>query len=886
VLGRRRGLDDFTEEIEAHLLLEAERLREEGLGETEAREAARRAFGNVTLARERFYESHRLALWDHLVQDVAYAWRMLRKAPGFLAVAVATIGLGVGANTAMFTFVNAVLLRPLPFPEPDRLVKILFNNPGTGSFGVRFSVPELDDLRDRSGVFEAVSAACRGSIDLTGGPKAERLEELLVSPTYFAVLGATAARGRVFDRQDETLGYAPAVVISDELWRRRFGADPQVLGRPIRLDNDAYTVVGVLPEDFRHPGRSNSVDVDVWVTSGFSAPPDPPPARSTRALPQAYGRLKPGVSIREAQRRVAAMAEELRREFPGDYPAEGRWTVELQPVQEALVGGTRPVLLVLQAAVALIVVIVSLNMASLVLARAAGRQREMGVRAALGAGEGRLVRLMITESLLLAFLGGVAGVGVAVLCLRLVRSLAGRSIPRLSEVTVDWGVLASALGVSLLAGLLFGLGPALHARRADLSKGIAEGARGSGYGLKTRRLRDLLVVLEVAVAIVLLISGALLVKTLRGLLGQDPGFVASGLVTANVTLPFTTDPSRDLYLTAERQGVFYRELERRLHGLSGVQEAALVSDLPTAGIPLKFTLGVEGRPSRTADELRAEDILVSPGYFQVMRTPIVQGRYLTNADRDGAARVAIVDESTARRYWPRAQAVGRRLRLGQGDWMTIVGVVRDMKHDGLDVGGVPHVYTPIYQEFDPARGVVFRDFSIVLRACLGPRALESQVRGAVEGLDPNLPVYGVTSMAELLDRSVTEHRLAAELVGVFAVLALAIAAVGVYGLIAYVVSQRCRETSLRMALGARRADILKVFLGKGLVLACEGIGLGVGIAAIATSMMASLLYGVRPLDPVVFLAMPAFLLVVAGAASYLPARRATLVEPACALRDA
>ena len=765
-------------------------------------------------------------------------------------------------------------------------MKIFFNNPGTGSYGVRFSVPEMDDLRDRSGVFEQVSAACRGSMDFTERGHAQRLEELLVSPSYFDLVGVAPERGRLFGPEEKTLGYAPVVVISDSFFRRALGADPRVLGRTIHLDNDPYSVIGVLPPGFRHPGRARPPDVDVWITTGFSAPPDPPPTRSTRSIPQAYGRLRRGVTIATAQDRLTAMAAELRLEHPGDYPPEGKWTIEIQPLQEALVGKTRPVLLVLQGAVLLIILIVSLNIAGLLLARGVARQQEMAVRSALGASRGRIVGQVLTESLVLAGLGGGSGLGAALVALKILEHAASLEIPRLSEVRVDWPVLAFALLISLFTGLVFALAPVIHSVGGDLGRGITNGAQGPSHSRRTVRLRDALIVSELAIAVVLLIGGGLLVRTLRGLLRENPGFATTEVVTASVTLPFPTDPRRDAYLTAARQSVFYWDLLRRMDAIPGVERAGLVSDVPAAGIPLSFTLSIEGRPSRTEDNLRAEDILVSPDYFKVMQATLLRGRPLTEEDRDGTERVAIVDESTARRYWPSSDPLGRRLRVGQGRWLTIVGVVKDMKHDGLDVDGIPHVYVPIYQDFDPAEGVVFRDFAIVLRTSLPASTLAPLIRHEVEALDPTLPVYRVASMGDLLDASLASRRFSAELVGGFACLALVIAAIGVYGLLAYLVSQKSREISLRIALGASRGDVLKMFVGRGLALAGGGILLGLVVAASATSLMGSLLYGVRPHDPVVFLVMPMVLFVVAGVASYLPARRATRADPARALRDA
>ena len=418
-----------------------------------------------------------------LLQDVRYGLRMLVKNPTFTIVAVLTLALGVGANRAIFSIVNAVLLRSLPFPDPDRLVRIYFNNPGVGLRGIRFSVPEFDDLRTQTDVFEDVSVVVLGPTNLTGAKQPEHLEMIEVSPNYFSMLGATPELGRLFGHQDFALGFAPVVVISDALWRRSYGADPGVLGRSLRLDNDLYTIVGVLSPEFRHPGPTIPA-VEVWITCGFSGDPFPAPARGLRILPGAIGRLKPGLAVAQAQARLDAMAAKLRREFANDYPPQAKWTVEIVPLQQSLVGKVRPMLVVLMAAVILIVFVASLNIGSLLLARASGRQQEMAVRAAMGASGGRMIRQMLTESLLLAFIGGIAGLTTAVITLKAVLRFVPANLPRLGEVNIDWRVLGFALLISLATGLLFGLAAAIHSSKAGLAGTMREGSRGSGYSAK------------------------------------------------------------------------------------------------------------------------------------------------------------------------------------------------------------------------------------------------------------------------------------------------------------------------------------------------------------------------------------------------------------------
>jgi len=832
---------------------------------------------------------------EALLQDVRYGLRMLVKKPTFTIVAVLTLALGVGANTAIFSIVNAVLLRSLPFRDPDRLVRIYFNNPGVGLRNVRFSVPEFDDLRAQTDVFEDVSVIVLGPTNLTGAKQPEHLEMMEVSPNYFSMLGATPELGRLFGHQDFALGFAPVVVISDGLWRRSYGADPGVLGRSLRLDNDLYTIVGVLSPGFRHPGPTIPA-VEVWITCGFSGDPFPAPARGLRILPGAIGRLKPGLTVAPAQARLDAMAANLRRDFANDYPPQAKWTVEIVPLQQSLVGKVRPMLVVLMAAVILIVFVVSLNIGSLLLARASGRQQEMAVRAAMGASGGRMIRQMLTESLLLAFIGGIAGLTTAVITLKAVLRFVPANLPRLREVNIDWRVLGFALLISLATGLLFGLAPATHSSKAGLAGTMREGSRGSGYSAKAGRMRDALMVSQLAFAVVLMIGAGLLLETLRDLLRQNPGFNPSQVVTANIYLPNPNNPQLDPYHTLAQQIPFNRELLRRANAIPGVELAAITSNLPAAdtinsdaaayGATNHNSLDIEDRPTESSGDLSAEVIRTSPEYFRVIQTPLVAGRFFTEDDENGKLPVAIIDEATARRYWwPDHDPVGRRLRIrlrfGQNPvnpWSTVVGVVKNIKHDGLDVDGVPHLYVPLNQ-------FVGRTLSLALRTSLPASTLEAQLRGAIQSVDPGLPVFNVTSMDEVLDASLASRRFSANLVAGFAGGALLLASIGIYGLLAYMVGQRSREIGLRLALGAQRADVLRLVLGKGVVLAGLGIVAGVIFSASTASMMASLLYGVRPHDPAVFLMVPLLLLVVAIAASYIPAWRATKVDPIVALRE-
>ncbi len=874
---------ELDEELRFHFEQQVEKHVRSGLAHEEALRRARLYFGGIDRVKEECRDARGVQLMETLLQDIRYGSRMLRQKPTFTLVAVLTLALGVGANTAIFSIVNAVLLRSLPYRDPDRLVRIIVNKPGLGLRDIPFSVPELEDIRNRAGVFEDVSAIGGGSVNLTGANRPERLEFVVTHPNYFSMLGATPQIGRLYGPQDFALGFAPVAVISDGLWRRSYGADPGVLGRTLHLDNDPYTIIGVLPPGFRHPGPTISGEVELFLTAGFSADPSPKPTRRARFVPAAIGRLKPGLTLQQAQARLTSMAAELRHDYPADYPAQAQWTIEIQPLQEFLVGNVRPMLLVLMGAVILIVFIVSLNIANLLLARASGRQQEMAVRLALGATRGRMIRQVLTESVLLSLIGGLAGIATAVGSLRFILRFVPSNIPRLNEVSVDWMVLAFALLISLLTGLLFGLAPAMQSAKAGLALQIREGARGSGHSVKTGRLRDALIVSELAFAVVLMVGAGLLLRTLRELLRENPGFNPSHIVAARVWLPIPNDPKVDPYLSITRRTAFNRELLRRMNAIPGIELAAVTSALPTTVQDNinNNALTIEDRPMESSQDLRAEMIRISPDYFKVMQVALMRGRIFAESDEDGKQRVAIIDETTAHRYWTNRDPLGRRLRFGQDPalpWLTVVGIVKDIKHDGLDVDGVPHIFTPIYQNGD-------REIAVVMRTSLPATLLEPGIRHEIQSIDPGLPVFSVSSMSEVIDRSLASRRFSADLVGAFAALALLLASIGIYGLLAYMVGQRSREIGLRMALGAGRADVLKLFLQKGVVLASVGIVVGVIFSASTASIMASLLYGVRPHDPAVFVAVPVLLLAVAVLASYLPARRATKVDAMLALRE-
>jgi len=826
-----------------------------------------------------------------LWQDMRYGLRVLWKSPAFTIVAMLSLALGVGANTAIFSIVKAVLLRSLPFSHPDRLVTIITSNRGVGARDIGLSVPELDDLRLRAGIFDQVTAIGGGDGNLTGSERPQRLELQVVSPNYFSMLGTSAHIGRVFGPGDEAQGFAEVIVISDSLWARGFGRDPGILGRKVQLDNDPYTIVGVLPPGFRHPGATVTTDVEVWATAGYRADPFPKPERGVRSVTGAIGLLKPGLSREQAQLRLNAFTAQMRTEFANDYPAGSDFSIEVVPLQESLVGDVRPMLLMLMGAVVLIILLASVNVANLLLARATGRQREMAVRLALGASRSRMIRQLLTESLILSLFSGVVGVLTAMAALHFVQFLPAR-IPRLAEVQVDWRVLGFALLVSLLAGLGFGLVPALQSSKAEIALAIREGARGSGTSGKTNRLRGLLIASESALAVILMVGAGLLLRTFWGLLQENPGFNPSRIVIADTRIPVPNNPQLNRYAQPENFNTLVREVLRRVRALPGVDFASITTDLPVTHLSRRFPINIEDLPEESRKGLFSEVTSVTPEYFKVLQAPLVRGRFFAEDDQPGKQSAVIVDESAVRAFWPDRDPIGRRVSFGRAaanpPWWNVVGVIKDIKNDGLDQARTPHIYSALYQV--PAiQGLDFfmnaNPLSITLRTSLSATGLEPQIRRELEAVDLTLPVFNVRTMNEVIDGSLASRRLSVELVGVFAVVALLLASVGIYGLLAYMVGQRSHEIGVRMALGALPSTIGKMIVSRGVGLTGIGVLIGLLLSAILAPTISTLLYGVRPLDPEVFLAVPLILMVIAVVASYVPARRAARVNPIVALRE-
>jgi predicted permease len=799
-------------------------------------------------------------------------------------VAVLTLALGIGANVATFSVVYAVLLRPLPFPQPEQLVRVFDDLLGTNEQDVGMSAPELWDLQDRSGVFQEISAVSPSNSAIGGGQRTVRAESLVTSPDYFSLLGANPQLGRVYTQQDAVPGFLEPVVISDGFWRRYYGSDAKILGRKMRLDNDLYTIVGVMPPGFRHPGRTLNTDVDVWIATGFNAIPFPVPVqRSLRMLPAAIGRLKPGLKVAQAQAQLDAYIAQLSRQYPTEYPAASKWAVRLVPIKEDLVGPQRTELFILFGAVGFLLLIACVNIANLFLARSSGRRREIAIRLIMGASRARLARQLLTESTLLSVISGVVALLTVLLLKSAIISLAPADIPRLNEVDVSAGVLSFTFLISILTGVLFGLAPALQAANPNQLENLREGGRGSGAGRRHTRLSRVLVVSEVALSIVLLAGAGLLLRSFWRVLEVRPGFNPSHLATVQIWIPISNDPANDPYSVEEKRADFLLKVSRRVSALPGVDQASISGNdtLPMNSGRNYSQFSIQGRPTESERNPVADIAVVDTEYFRTMEVPLMAGRNFTGLDTYKTKPVAVIDQTLARRYWPNENPLGQELKFGFGrglQGLTIVGVAGDIKSDGFESPSVPHIYVALGQ-FAPVNAVVF------LRSRGDAEHLGEAVRHEVESVDPNVPVHSVSSMDQIIARSVADRRFALELLGVFAAVALLLAAIGIYGVMSYSFSQRTHEVGIRIALGAQRLDILRLALGEGMGIVLIGLASGLAGAVIMTRFFQSMLFDVAPTDPVTFLCVSTILAGVALLACYIPAKRATRVDPLVALRE-
>jgi predicted permease len=819
-----------------------------------------------------------------LVQDVRYALRMLVKSPGFSIVTVLTLALGIGANVATFSVVYAVLLRPLPFPHSEQLVRVFDDLRGPNEQDVGMSAPELWDLQDRSGIFQDISAVAPSNSAVAGGERTVRAESLLTSADYFTLLGAKPQLGRVYTQQDAVPGFMETVVISDGFWRRNYGSDPNIIGRKMHLDNDPYTIVGVMPPGFRHPGPTLDTDVEVWIAAGFNALPFPVPAvRSQRMLPGAIARLKSGMTVAQAQAQLDSYVSQLSRAYPTEYPAASAWAIRLVPVKEDLVGPQRTELFILFGAVGFVLLIACVNIANLLLARSSGRRREIAIRLTMGASRARLARQLLTESTLLSVISGLIALLTVLLLKNAIVSLAPADIPRLNEVDVSAGVLSFAFVVSILTGVLFGLAPALQAANPNQIENLREGGRGSSAGRRHTRLSRVLVVSEVALSIILLAGAGLLLRSFWRVLEVHAGFNPSHLTTVQIWIPISNNPANDPYSVEEKRADFLLDIFRRVSALPGVEQASISGNdtLPMNSGRNYSPFSIQGRAADSERGPIADIAVVDTQYFPTMEVPLIAGRNFTSSDTYHTQPVAVIDQTLARQYWQDKDPLGQQLKFGFGrglQGVAIVGVVGDIKSDGFEAPSVPHIYVALGQ-FAPVNAVVF------LRSRGDVEHLGEEVRRVVESITPNVPVHSISSMDQIIARSVADRRFALELLGVFALVALLLAAVGIYGVMSYSFSQRTHEVGIRIALGAQRLDILRMALGEGMRIVIIGLAAGLIGAAMMTRFFRSMLFGVAPTDPTTFVLVSAILAGVALFACYIPAKRATRVDPLAALRE-
>jgi predicted permease len=869
---RRRPSADFDDEIAAHLQLEVDRLVERGLTPDEARAAAHRAFGNVTAARERFHESGRWLFWDRLVQDVRFAFRLFARTPVLTVAVVSTLALGIGAASAIFSLVNAVVLRPLPYVESDRLVQLFETGPRLAGEADWVSFPNFRDWRRDSTVFDDVAAYRYALLTVTGSGDPESLLGLEATDRLFAVLGVSPALGRTFHAGEDASARRHVAVIGHALWRRRFAADPAVIGRGVTINSEPYTIVGVMPEWFRFPNAipgDRVVPIEVWIPM---RPDDDLEERGSHNF-WSVARLKSGVTLQQARAAMTTLAANLARQYP-DTNKDMR--ISVVPLQDYVAGGARRALLLLLGAVGLVLLLTCANIGGLLLSRAEARRHEMGMRHALGASRARLARQALTESLLLASLGAAAGLLLAHVGTGLLVAVAPATIPRLDETRVDGAVLTFTAVVAVCAGILFGLAPVLFTSVRGVHESLkATGTRVSA-GVAGRRVRQTLAAAQLAIAVMLLIGAGLLVRSFARVAGLDLGFETPRLLTAVVSL----SPVR--YDSPARQTAFFEEAIRRIDALPGVVGVALSNTVPLTGINDQGAVTVEGiSPAPGEDGPVGNRPRVSAGYFDVMGIRLLEGRTFDERDRRDSAPVAIVSDLAARMYWPQG-ALGKRLATewqdGKPVWREIVGVVQSTRHFGPEAPQKPEFYRPYQQRPSPF-------MQLVVRTEPDAEALLPAVRKTIVALDPEQPVLLVSTMEELVATSGARRRFQALLVAAFAALALLLATIGVYAVMSHMVAQRRREIGVRLALGARAREVTALILRNGLRLTVIGAVTGLGGSVALSRVLRQALYGVSTLDPVTYGAVSAALVLVAGFATYLPSRSAARVDPLLVLRE-
>ncbi len=815
---------------------------------------------------------------QNLWQDLRYGVRVLLKKPGFTLIAVFTLALGIGVNTAIFSVVNAVLLRPLPYHAPEQLVRVWGKNLRQGGQPLTASMPDYLDWRKENQVFEQIAAFSfvGGSGNLVGQFEgAERVTGLRVTANLFSLLGAEVALGRGFLPEDERAGAAPVILLSRRMWTSRFGSNPQIVGQAVTLSGKSFTVVGVMPAGFQHPGIGGA-NTDVWRPLVMDADQMRREARHLQVL----ARLKPAINLRKAQAGMETLARSLEQQYP---KTNANYGVSLVPLHETVTGDAKPALNLLLAAVGFVLLIACANVANLLLSRAATRQREMAVRMALGAGRFRLIRQLLTESLLLAALGGAAGLLLALWGMDSLMALSADKLPRGDQISIDGRVLAFTLAISLLTGLLFGLAPAFHASRLSLQESLKAGGVTTAAVFRRSRLRNFLVVSEVALALILLVGAGLLIRSFLFLQRVDPGLDPRHALTMRVAVPASKYP------TGQRRVAFYKELLQRVEALPGVRSAGVATWLPLSGQHVTTRLTIEGRPAPPAgEELSTDYRVISPGYFRALGASLLKGRELSERDNGQASVAVVINEALAQHFWPTEDPLGKRvsIKTGQTDEVgqpvscEVVGVIKDIKEFGPAAPPTPVIYGSYLQS--PWMEMETRE--LVVRTATDPLKLAAAVRNEVRALDGEVPAYNVSALDELLAGTTAQPRFSLILLSLFAAVAFALAIAGLYAVVAYSVAQRTYEIGIRVALGAQAGDVLKLVVGQGMKLAVSGVVLGLlGTFGLAR-LMKNLLFGVSATDPVTFVGVAVLLMLVALLACWIPARRATKVDPMIALR--
>jgi putative ABC transport system permease protein len=874
---------EIVEELALHFEAVYEDARAQGLSETEAQSHTIQSYDwhllECELSRierpstlERIEHKKGLRM-ESLLQDLRFGARMLFKQPGFTLIAVLTLSLGIGANTAIFSLVNAVLLRQLPYRQSEQLVWVWATR--TDRDKAFYSVPNFTETRERQQSFAQLAAFANWGVNLTGNGEAERWQGVRLSAHALQMLGVEAAAGRLLQAEDDKSDNARVVVLSYGLWQRHFGSNQNVIGQSLTLNGDAYTVVGVLPPQFTIP------NAEIDLATALRAETDPRRGERSSNFLRVFGRLKEGVSVAQAKAELAAITARLREEHPDNNAKLTAPNVLL--LQDEITGGYRVALWLLLGAVVLVLLIACANLANLLLARATARQREIAIRAALGATRFRLVRQMLIESLLLAFIGGALGVLLAIVGSKALLSLSPADLPRVSEVNIDGRMLLFSLTLSLLAGLLFGLAPAWQATKTNLNLELKEGGRSGSSGA-AGRLRNALVVAEVALSLTLLVGAGLLIKSFTRLQSVNPGFTPDKLLTVRLSLTGTQ------YAQAAAVQTYYDRLAMRLSSVPEVAAVGAASALPLSAINSRTEFTIVGRPSATRAEWpAAQDRWVSPGYFQTMQIPLRAGREFTAADNERAANVVVIDEALARRYWPDGKALGAHIRLDYGTGeppreYEIIGVVSDVKHVGLNDEPTPTLYGPLAQVPPSAVTGRLNNLSIVARVTNESQAVAARVRHEVQAVDPQAPASNARMMTQFVASAIAARRFNGLLLSVFAVAALLLAAAGLYAVLSYSVRQRTRELGIRLALGANAAELLRLVIGQGLKLALLGIAVGLVAALALTRAMSGLLFEVSATDPLTYASVALLLTFVALVACWVPARRATKVDPLITLR--